>query len=111
MSNWESSRTINLETFQSLKILLENRAIKRLYDLKDIHALKMSSCLGINYSRYAEKLASPEKFSVFELLRFAYLIDVDPNIVMELIQSSQDVLSMIQTKVTADIGKVKPGVL
>jgi len=111
MSSWKSRRIIDTEAFQSLKLFLESKSVRRLYDLKDIQAGKMASALGINYSRYVEKLANPEKFNTFEILRFAYLSDVDPGIIMDIIQNEKGVLELVQTKVKTDLDKLKPGVI
>lgn len=61
--------------------------------------------LGINNGRYATKLANPETFSTFEVLRFAWIIDIDPALVIEVIQNEKKVMSKIVERVSKNAKK------
>ncbi len=106
MSDWGDKRDIDLTIFEPIKYLFENRAIKRMYKLKDFIPGKVALALGINTGRYAEKLLNPEKFTLFEILRFAYVINVNPSLVIDVIQTEVDVIKKIQDRVKKNILKV-----
>jgi hypothetical protein len=105
MSNWEIQKKKEITLFQPIKLLFENHAIKRMYQIRDIHSGKISGALGINKGRYAQKLASPETFSVSEILRLSFLIDVDPTLIIDVIQSENDVVEKIVKRVEKDMLK------
>jgi hypothetical protein len=109
MSSWESRRTIDLTLFAPIKLLFEKNAVSRMYDLRNLHSGKIADMLGINGGRYAEKLAHPEKFTFFEILRFSYLVDVDPNLIINVIQNEADIIQKVQERVKSDLSKTKSG--
>jgi len=107
MSSWESRRTIELTLFTPIKLLFEKNAVSRMYDLRNLHSGKLADMLGMNGGRYADKLAHPEKFTFFEILRLSYLIDIDPNLIINVIQNEEDIIRKVQERVKADLDKAK----
>ncbi|MES2060457.1 MAG: hypothetical protein V4456_00955 [Bacteroidota bacterium] len=105
MSNWKEEYKKDLPLFNSLKLLFENHAITRMYEIKDLYAGKIANALGINKGRYAQKLANPETFVLFEILRLAFIIDIDPNLIINVIQNEKDVMTKIIDRVKKDKSK------
>ncbi|WEA00733.1 hypothetical protein [Mucilaginibacter sp. SJ] len=106
MSIWGENRDIELTVFEPIKYLFENHAVKRMYQIKELLQGKVASAMGINSGRYAAKLANPEKFTLSEILRFSYIVDVDPSLVINVIQKEAEVLKAIKQRVKADISKM-----
>src|ERR1700733_5107874 len=107
MSDWATEYKKSFTVFEPIKLLFENNAISRMYKLKDLQSGKMSEALGMNKGRYAQKLANPETFSVSEILRFSLVVDVDPILVINVIQKEKEVLENIIERVEKDISKNK----
>ena len=106
MSDWKESFNQEISAFKALKKMFEAGAVDKLYDIKDIHSGKVADALGINKGRYASKLAHPETFSAFEILRFSYVINIDPNIIINIIQEDKEVLKKIHTRVKRNVVKI-----
>ncbi|WCT14424.1 hypothetical protein [Mucilaginibacter jinjuensis] len=102
MSEWENNKEIDHTLFKHIKFLFENNAVKRMYEIREYNSGKISDALGINKSRYALKLSNPETFSLFEILRFSFIIDIDPNLVINVIQQEKEVLEKILKRVRKD---------
>lgn len=63
-----------------------------MYDIAGLFPTKISRLLGINSDRYSVKLSNPEKFSVFEILKLAYILGLDPNLILDVIQIETETL-------------------
>lgn len=61
-----------------------------MYDIAELYPTKVSKLLGINSERYSVKLSNPEKFSLSEILCLAYIIDIDPILIIEIIQKETE---------------------
>jgi hypothetical protein len=107
MSEWKIRRETDSKVFEHIKFLFENNAVKRMYEIRDYNSGKISDALGINKGRYALKLSNPETFSLFEILRFAFIVDIDPNIVINVIQNESEVLEKIVKRVKHNKGTVE----
>ena len=99
MADWKETYIDGSSAFRSIKKLFEAKAIDRMYDIKDLHPTKISKAVGINSGRYSYKLANPETFSTFEILRLAYVLNVDPVLIVEVIQKEKAVLEKILVRV------------
>lgn len=67
--------------YRSLRVLFETGNIKKMSDLIDLYPSKIADDLKINYGRFINKLYKPEQFSVKEIIRFAQLIEVTPELI------------------------------
>ncbi|MET3982038.1 hypothetical protein ABIB62_004653 [Mucilaginibacter sp. UYP25] len=102
MSDWNNKRNKEFTLFKHIKFLFESDVIKRMYEIREYHSGKISEALGMNKGRYALKLLNPETFSVFEILRFAYLIEVDPNLIINVIQNEKEVQIKMNERLKKD---------
>ncbi|MGF7229958.1 hypothetical protein [Arachidicoccus sp.] len=107
MGEWKTKFKHQSSAFRTLKKLFEAHAVEKMFDINEIHSSKVSDALGINKGRYATKLANPETFSTFEILRFAWIIDIDPTLVIEVIQNEKNVMSKIVERVNRNTKKKK----
>lgn len=107
MSEWKKKLKHDISVFKTLKRMFEAGAIEKMYDIKDINPAKVADALGINKGRYAYKLAHPETFSTFELLRLSYIIDIDPIIIISVIQNEKEVFEKLIARINKNLSKLK----
>lgn len=86
MANWKLDNNDPEKDLSSIGALFETNKIKKMYDISELYPTKIIKLLGINSERYSVKLADPEKFTVSEVLRLAYILNVDPNLIINVIQ-------------------------
>ncbi|WP_158799431.1 hypothetical protein [Pedobacter sp. L105] len=90
MANWKHINTDPEKDLLSIGALFETGKIKKMYDIAELYPTKIIKLLGINSERYSVKLANPEKFMVSEILRMAYILNVDPNLIFNVIQAETE---------------------
>jgi plasmid maintenance system antidote protein VapI len=54
-------------------------------DIQDLSPTAIAKGLGLNHSRYIEKLYKPEGFTIKHIIKLANLIDADPDIILNVI--------------------------
>ncbi|MBB5645896.1 hypothetical protein [Pedobacter cryoconitis] len=86
MANWKLINNDPEKDLSSIGALFETSKIKKMYDISELYPTKVIKQLGINSERYSVKLADPEKFTVSEILRMAYIFNIDPNLILNVIQ-------------------------
>jgi hypothetical protein len=69
----------------SVKSMFETGEIIKMYQLAKLYPTKIITALGLNHSRYIDKLTRPEKFSIGEVIRFCLLTGADYNKVLQVI--------------------------
>lgn len=87
MANWKTDHTSLEKDLSSIGALFETNKIRKMYDISELYPTKIIKLLGINSERYSVKLANPEKFTISEILRLSYLLNTDPNLIMDVIQA------------------------
>ncbi|SOD13926.1 hypothetical protein [Pedobacter xixiisoli] len=92
MGNWKNNDFEISTELASIALLFEAKKVKRMYDIAGLFPTKISRLLGINSDRYSVKLSNPEKFSVFEILKLAYILGLDPNLILDVIQIETETL-------------------
>lgn len=90
MANWKISNDNPEKDLSSIGALFETEKIKKMYDISELYPTKVIKLLGINSERYSVKLADPEKFTVSEVLRLAYILNIDPNLIIAVIQAETE---------------------
>lgn len=86
MANWKLTNHNPEKDLSSIGALFETNKIRKMYDISELYPTKIIKLLGINSERYSVKLADPEKFMVSEILRLAYIFNIDPNLIINVIQ-------------------------
>lgn len=71
--------------FAILKSLFLDGSIKSMKDIKELYPTYIGKKLGLNHSRYIEKLNNPEMFKIQHIITFARMIDINPQIIMTII--------------------------
>lgn len=97
MANWNNNHNPEKD-LASIGALFETGKVKRMYDIAELYPTKIIKLLGINSERYSLKLAEPEKFSVSEILRLAYLFNIDPNLMINIIQTEVEIKIIAKIK-------------
>lgn len=90
MANWKLINNDPEKDLSSIGALFETSKIKKMYDISELYPTKVIKLLGINSERYSVKLADPEKFTVSEILRMAYIFNIDPNLILNVIQAETE---------------------
>ena len=90
MANWKNNNNSPEKDLSSIGAMFETDKIKKMYDISELYPTKIIKLLGINSERYSVKLADPEKFTVSEILRLAYLLNIDPNLIINVIQGETE---------------------
>jgi len=99
MANWKLINNDPEKDLSSIGALFETNKIKKMYDISELYPTKIIKLLGINSERYSVKLAEPEKFTVSEILRMGFIFNIDPNLILNVIQVETE--KKIINKVTA----------
>ena len=99
MANWKLNNNYLEKDLSSIGALFETNRIKKMYDISELYPTKVIKLLGINSERYSVKLADPEKFTVSEILRLAFIFNIDPNLIINVIQSETEkkIVNKIET--------------
>lgn len=90
MANWKTNNKNVEKDLSSIGALFETNRIKKMYDISELYPTKVIKLLGINSERYSVKLADPEKFTVSEILRLAFIFNIDPNLILNVIQTESE---------------------
>lgn len=69
-----------------LKSVFLSSSIKRMKDMEKLYPTYIANTvLGMNYSRYIEKLHKPERFTIEQINLLAEWIDINPQIITNII--------------------------
>jgi hypothetical protein len=68
-----------------LKSVFSAGSIKSMKDLEELYPTYIATLLGMNYSRYIEKLNKPERFTIKQIILLAELIDINPQVILTII--------------------------
>jgi hypothetical protein len=98
MSEWKNPYAKIETDLVSVGLLFKSGKVKRMYDIAELFPTKISKLLGMNSERYSVKLSSPEKFSLSEILCLSYIINTDPNLIIEVIQKETELVVMSRIK-------------
>ena len=73
-------------SFKGLKSMFIGRNVTRMRDIEDMYPTNIAKALGINHSRYIEKLYNPEGFTFKHVLQLSKLLDVDIQLIIDVIK-------------------------
>lgn len=83
--------------YRTLKVMFETDSIHKMSDIVELFPSKIADELKINYGRFVKKLYKPEQFSIKEIIRFAQLIDVAPQLIAKVVVANAET-NMINKK-------------
>ena len=63
----------------SIKSIIESGNLKAMKELEPLFSKAMADEMWVNHGRFGEKLRNPNKFSVYDIYRFAYYVGTDPS--------------------------------
>jgi hypothetical protein len=69
----------------AIRTLFLNNGIRKMTDLEKLYPTLVAKSLGINHSRYIEKLHAPEHFTVQNLISLAHLLKIDVQFIWQVI--------------------------
>ena len=71
--------------FIAVKSMFLSGSVKRMKDIEKLYPTTIAKSLGINHSRYIEKLYRPDGFTLKHIIELANLIDINPQIILDVI--------------------------
>lgn len=60
-------------------------SVKRMKDIEKLYPTMVAKSLGINHSRYIQKLYKPEGFTMGQLDGLAKLLDIDIQLILDVV--------------------------
>lgn len=75
----------NETQYAAVRLMFLSNTIKRMRDIEKLYPTMVSKALGINHSRYIQKLYKPEEFSIKHIVRLANLLDINPQLIIDVI--------------------------
>ena len=72
-------------TISSLKARFETNTINSMNDLMGMYVTGMLALLGIGYDAFVKKCASPEKFTMEDLIKLSQVLDVKIDKIMPVV--------------------------
>ena len=101
MAEWKNNNRKIDADLSSIASMFETQKVKRMYDISELFPTKISRLLGVNTDRYSVKLSNPEKFSVAEILKLAYILGISPNLIFDIIQKETEIRIIEKIKLNA----------
>ena len=79
-------------TFKGVRSMFLAGEVTKMRDIEDLDPTNIAKSLGINHSRYIQKLYNPREFTFKHIWNLANLLDIDVHLIIEVI-----VMEMNQT--------------
>lgn len=73
-----------------IKALFESRSLVKLKEIEHAFTKAMADQIGINHGRLIDKLKNPIRFSMKDIYRFSYYVNIDPLAMMIQIKKEVD---------------------
>ena len=106
MADWKNNDRKIEPDLSSIASLFETKKINRMYVISELFPTKVSRLLGINSDRYSVKLSNPEKFTVAEVLKLAYILGINPSLIIDVIQKEAEIRISDKIKFNANKHKL-----
>lgn len=71
--------------FVAIRSMFLSGSVKRMKDIEKLYPSKVSKALGMNHSRYIQKLYNPEELKFKNIKALADLINIDLQIILDVI--------------------------
>jgi hypothetical protein len=86
--------------YLSLKTLFESGKVTHMKMIENLFPTLISKELGLNHSRYINKLKKPELFTMKQIMKLSAMIDVHPKIISDVIVAELMVKSKLKPKIS-----------
>lgn len=71
--------------YLAVKSLFLSGSVKHMKDIEKLYPTMIAKSLGINHSRYIEKLYKPEGFTIKNIIELANLVEISPQLILDVI--------------------------
>lgn len=71
--------------YKVVRLMFQSNSVKQMKDIQDLYPTLIAKALGINHSRYIQKLYKPEEFSIKHIVDLANLLGIDPRLITDVI--------------------------
>lgn len=62
-------------------------SVSKMRDIEDLYPTNIAKSLGLNHSRYIEKLYKPEEFNFRHIWELSKLLDLDVQLIIDVIKN------------------------
>lgn len=73
------------QQFVAIKSMFVSGSVRRMKDIEKLYPTGVSKAIGINHSRYIQKLYKPEEFKFKHIHDLAKLINIDIQLILDVI--------------------------
>ncbi|MBS1738451.1 MAG: hypothetical protein JSS98_17860 [Bacteroidetes bacterium] len=71
--------------FVAIRSMFLSGSIKRMKDIEMLYPTLVAKTLGINHSRYIQKLYKPEEFSIKQIIAMSVILELNPQMILDVI--------------------------
>lgn len=79
------AREENETQYKAVRLMFQSNNVKQMKDIQELYPTLIAKALGINHSRYIQKLYKPEEFSIKHIVDLANLLGIDPRLITDVI--------------------------
>lgn len=73
-------------SFKGLRSMFLAGNVNKMRDIEDLYPTNIAKSLGLNHSRYIEKLYKPEEFNFRHIWELSKLLDLDVQLIIDVIK-------------------------
>ena len=74
-------------SFKGLRSMFLAGSVSKMRDIEDLYPTNIAKSLGLNHSRYIEKLYKPEEFNFRHIWELSKLLDLDVQLIIDVIKN------------------------
>jgi len=74
--------------FKGLRSMFLAGSVNKMRDIEDLYPTNIAKSLGLNHSRYIEKLYNPEEFNFRHIWELSKLLDLDVQLIIDFIKKN-----------------------
>jgi hypothetical protein len=71
--------------FVAIRSMFLSGSVKRMKDIEKLYPTLVAKSLGINHSRYIQKLYKPEEFSIKQIIALSSILELDPQTIIDIV--------------------------
>ena len=81
------------QQFIAIRSMFLSGSVNRMKDIEKLYPTGVSQALGMNHSRYIQKLYNPEEFKFKNIKALANLINIDIQVILDVVIKELDAFS------------------